>query len=182
MRGQRHAPPLFTPGEDPVPIVQAVQPIGRVEVQLCSFLTTALEGVNGQQHAPAALYPRERHGTHCTGLTPHRESRVIALLFLDHGIRRGEKSVSRPGRNLPPGTTRYPLYRRLGGFEGRSGRAKNLAPTGLRSAVEVTNELTVHPACHRGVHGGNPFIPNVFCCPLETHSVYPVVTAGCITV
>jgi len=24
-------------------------------------------GVSGQQHAPAALYPRERPGTHCTG-------------------------------------------------------------------------------------------------------------------
>jgi len=23
--------------------------------------------VSGQQHAPAALYPRERHGTHFTG-------------------------------------------------------------------------------------------------------------------
>ena len=25
------------------------------------------KGVSGQQHAPAALYPRERLGTHCTG-------------------------------------------------------------------------------------------------------------------
>jgi len=24
-------------------------------------------GVGGEPHAPAALYPRERHGTHCTG-------------------------------------------------------------------------------------------------------------------
>ena len=24
-------------------------------------------GMSGQQHAPTALYPRERHGTHCTG-------------------------------------------------------------------------------------------------------------------
>ena len=29
-------------------------------------MTTALEGVRGQRHAPAALYPRERPGTHCT--------------------------------------------------------------------------------------------------------------------
>ena len=27
----------------------------------------ALEGVRGQRHAPAALYPRERPATHCTG-------------------------------------------------------------------------------------------------------------------
>ena len=47
--------------------VQAVRPIGGVEVYLYSFLTTTLEGVRDQRHAPTALYPRERHGTHCTG-------------------------------------------------------------------------------------------------------------------
>jgi len=31
------------------------------------YLTWALEGVRGQRHAPAAPYPRERPGTHCTG-------------------------------------------------------------------------------------------------------------------
>jgi len=30
-------------------------------------LTTALEGVRGQGQEPAALYPRERTGIHCTG-------------------------------------------------------------------------------------------------------------------
>jgi hypothetical protein len=30
-------------------------------------MTTALEGVSGQQHAPAALYPQERPSTHFTG-------------------------------------------------------------------------------------------------------------------
>jgi hypothetical protein len=30
-------------------------------------MTTALEGVRGQGHDPAALYPRESLGTHCTG-------------------------------------------------------------------------------------------------------------------
>ena len=69
----------------------------------------------------------------CTGRTAHRGSRGIALLFLDHGIRRGERSASRPGRSLPPGKTRYPLYRRLGGPQGRSGRAENLVPTEIRS-------------------------------------------------
>ena len=45
--------------------LQAVRPIGWV--QLYSFLTTTLEGVRGQRHAPAALYLRERPGTPCTG-------------------------------------------------------------------------------------------------------------------
>ena len=30
-------------------------------------MTTALEVGRGQSHIPAALYPRERPGTHCTG-------------------------------------------------------------------------------------------------------------------
>ena len=45
----------------------------------------------------------------------------------------GEWSAARPGRILPAGKTRYPFYRRLGGPQGRSGRAENLVPTGIRS-------------------------------------------------
>ena len=45
----------------------------------------------------------------------------------------GEWSAARPGRTLPPGKTRYPFYRRLGGPQGWSGRAENLVPTGIRS-------------------------------------------------
>jgi hypothetical protein len=44
-----------------------------------------------------------------------------------------EWSAARPGRTLTPGKTRYPLYRRLGGPQGRSGRAENLVSTGIRS-------------------------------------------------
>ena len=43
----------------------------------------------------------------------------------------GEWSASRPGRTLPPGKTRNPLYGRLCGPQGRSGRAENIAPPGL---------------------------------------------------
>ena len=45
----------------------------------------------------------------------------------------GEWSAARPGRTLPPGKARYPLYRRLGGPQGRSGREENHVPTGIRS-------------------------------------------------
>jgi len=48
----------------------------------------------------------------------------------------GEWSAARPGRALPPGKTRYPLYRRLGGPQGRSGRAENHFPTGIRSRTK----------------------------------------------
>ena len=62
----------------------------------------------------------------------------------------GEWSAARPGRSLPPGKTRYPLYRRLGGPQGRSGRAENLVPAGIRSpdrpassSVAIPTELAV---------------------------------------
>jgi len=45
----------------------------------------------------------------------------------------GEWSAARPGYTLPPGKTRYPFYRRLGGPQGRSGRAENLVPTVIQS-------------------------------------------------
>ena len=64
----------------------------------------------------------------CTGRTAHSGSRGIALTFHDHGTRRGEGSASRPGRSLPPGKTRYPLYRRLGGPQGWSGQVRTISP------------------------------------------------------
>jgi len=39
-----------------------------------------------------------------------------------------EWSAARPGRTLPPGETRYPLYRRLGGPQGRPGLAEKSRP------------------------------------------------------
>ena len=55
----------------------------------------------------------------------------------------GEWSAARPGRTLPPGMTRYLLYRRLGGLQGRSGQAEILAPPGFepRTAQPVAQSL-----------------------------------------
>jgi hypothetical protein len=54
--------------------------------------------------------------------------RGIALLFLDLGARR-ERVVSATHRPLyPPVKTRYPLYRRLGGPQRRSGRVRKISP------------------------------------------------------
>jgi hypothetical protein len=64
----------------------------------------------------------------CTGRAAHRGSRGIALAFLDYDTRRGEGSASRPGRSLHPGKTRYPLYRRLGGPKGPSGKVRKILP------------------------------------------------------
>ena len=40
----------------------------------------------------------------------------------------GEGSASRPGRSLAPGKTRYPLYRRMGGPQGRCGQVRKISP------------------------------------------------------
>jgi len=68
----------------------------------------------------------------------------------------GGWSAACPGRTLPPGKTGYPFYRRLGGPQGRSGRAENLVPTGIRSpdrparsSVAIPTELPgPHPPTH----------------------------------
>jgi len=47
---------------------------------------------------------------------------------LSTALEGGEGSASRPGRSLPPGKSRYPLYRRLGGHKGRSGQVRKISP------------------------------------------------------
>ena len=62
-----------------------------------------------------------------------RVGRDIALLFHDRGTRRGWVVSSTPRPHFTPGKTQYPFYRRLGGPQGRSGRAESLVPIGIRS-------------------------------------------------
>ena len=64
-----------------------------------------------------------------------RVGRGIALLFHDNGTRRGEWSASRPGRNLPPWKTRYPLYRRLGGPQEENLTLPGLDPRTVQPVV-----------------------------------------------
>jgi len=55
----------------------------------------------------------------------------------------GEGSASRPGRSLSPGKTRYALYRRLGGAQGRSGHVRKISPP------PGFNPRTVQPVASR---------------------------------
>jgi len=83
--------------------------------------------------------------THCTSRTAHRGSRGIALLFITTVLEGGEGSASRPGRSLTPGKTRYPLYRRLGGPQGRSGQVRKISyPPGFdpRTVQPVASHYT----------------------------------------
>ena len=65
----------------------------------------------------------------CTGRTAHRGGRGIAIPFNDqrHKKRvRGQRHT--PAALYPLGKTRYPLYRRLGGPQGRSGQVLEILP------------------------------------------------------
>jgi len=65
----------------------------------------------------------------CTGRMAHSGSTGIALLFHDQKhYKGGEGSASRPSRSLLLGETLYPLYRRLGGPQGRSGHVRKISP------------------------------------------------------
>ena len=57
-----------------------------------------------------------------------RGSRCIALLFLQPRLYMGVGGQRHAPAALSPGKTRYPLYRRLGAPQGRSGRVREISP------------------------------------------------------
>jgi len=75
----------------------------------------------------------------------HRVGRGIAIFFHDRGTRRGWEVSSTPRPHFAPGKDP------VGGPQGRSGRAENLVPTGIRSrAVQPVAQSLYrlsYPAC-----------------------------------
>jgi len=67
----------------------------------------------------------------------------------------GEWSAARPGRTLPPGKTRYPFYRRLGGPQGRYGGAENFVPTGIRSRIVQPLAQSLYRLSYRAHNNNN---------------------------
>jgi hypothetical protein len=59
---------------------------------------------------------------------PEGEYRYSSTLSLTLALDEGGWSTPRPGRFTPGKETRYPLYRRLGGPQGRSGRVRKISP------------------------------------------------------
>ena len=62
-----------------------------------------------------------------------RVGRGIALLFHDRDTRRGWVVSSTPRPHFTPGKDPVPILQEAGWEMGRSGRAENLVPTGIRS-------------------------------------------------
>ena len=54
---------------------------------------------------------------------------------------------------LPPGKTRYPLYRRLGRPQGRAGRVRKISPpTGIRSLDRPARSESLYRLIYPGPH------------------------------
>ena len=58
---------------------------------------------------------------------PEGEQKYNSTLSLTSALD-GVGGQRHPPANLPPGKTRYPLYRRLGGSQGRSGHVWKISP------------------------------------------------------
>ena len=85
-------------------------------------------------YIPVYIYVYMVQYSHYRPGVAQRVGRGIALLFIECFTRRGWVVSSTPRPHfIPPGKTRYPFYRRLCGPQGRSGRAENFVPTGIRS-------------------------------------------------
>ena len=84
--------------------------------------------------------------------------------FMTTALEGGEGSASRHGRCLPPRKTLYPLYRRLGGPQGRFGQLRKILPplqgfdprTVQPVAIRYTDNATwARRATQQIEHGGS---------------------------
>jgi hypothetical protein len=86
----------------------------------------------------------------CTGRTAHRGSRGIALLFHDHGTRRGWGVSVTPRPLFTLGKDPVPIVQEAGWAPGLVWTgAKNLAPTGIRSPDRSQSLHRIRYPAHR---------------------------------
>jgi len=71
---------------------------------------------------------RRRAPHHCRRSPPEAMTLPNRVFFLPHPVA-GESVRQHASAPLPPVKTRFPLYRRLGVPEGRSGQVRNTSPT-----------------------------------------------------
>jgi len=95
-----------------------------------------------------------RHIRSVQDVRPIEEVEVWLYSFLITALEGYEGSASSTGRSLPPGKTRHPLYRRLGGPKVRSGQVLKISPasgfdpwTVKTVASRYTNWAT-RPTCY----------------------------------
>ena len=115
----------------------SISNFSRISFHILFFTTTskgkvhAITGHEGPQG-------EERH--HCT---------LSVTLALDGS----GWSTARPGRFTPGKETRYPLYRSLGGPQGRFGRMRKISPpTGIQSLDSPVRSESLHRRSNPGPH------------------------------
>jgi len=81
------------------------------------------------------------------------EYRYSSTLSLNSAVDAGWLSTVRPGRFTPGKETRYPLYWRLGGPQGRSGRVRRISPyTEIRSLDRPARSELLYRLSYPGPH------------------------------
>ena len=81
----------------------------------------------------------------CAGRTAHRGSRGVALLFLDHGTRRGRGVSVTPHPFFTPGKDPVPTVKEAGWAPGPDWTgAENLAPTGIRTPYRSARSQSLY--------------------------------------
>jgi len=106
------------------------------------------------------------------GVEPPLGTPLRTLLFHDRGTRRGDWWPSRAGRTLPPGKTRYPLYRNLGGPQGWSGRAEYLVATGIRSRTVQPVAQSLYRLSYRAHFNWPLRLANINICYISERTVF----------
>jgi len=112
----------------------------------------------------------------CTGRTAHRGSRSIALLFLDHGTRRGWAVNVTPQPLFTTGKDPVPIVQEAGWAPGPVWTcAENLAPIWIRSLDHPVRSQSLyrprypaHPS-HGAIHNSNRCLPALY---LRTEKEY----------
>ena len=144
--------PHFTPGKDPVPILQGTavaqwlrccainwKIAGSIPASVCGFFIGIKSFRSHYGPGVDSASNRNEYQEHFVGV---KSGRCVRLTTLSPScavvMKSGNLNFLEPcgplqacnGTALP---LPYPFYRRLGGPQGRSGRAENLVPTGIRS-------------------------------------------------
>ena len=115
----------------------------------------------------------------CTGRTAHRGRRGIALLFHDHGTRRGWRVSVTPRPLFTPGKDPVPIVREDGWAPGPVWTgAENLAATGIRSPDRPAHSQALyrlsypaHNNCYTGKSISITYSENVFVALVIQHAM-----------
>jgi len=95
----------------------------------------------------------------CTGRTAHRGSRGTALLFHDHGTRRGWGVSFTPRPPFTPGKDPVPIVQEAGWAPGPVWTgAENLAPTGIRSPDRPARSQSLYRLSYPAHTSSKPLI------------------------